>query len=165
MQSVIDTWMPQINAQPTELLKEKKAHDLICEKVSYDHGYDTKSDDMNEYNQVAYSVFCTDTTVCAGYSQAMQLLMNAAGIDCSIVTSGDHEWNIVRIQNIWYYTDLTWDDFSTEQAAIYGQGVGYKYFNRSNQAFMNDSARPVSYTHLLPSSATLPRPNTRLTGK
>lgn len=143
MQSVIDTWMPQINAQPTELLKEKKAHDLICEKVSYDPGYDTKSDDMNEYNQVAYSVFCTDTTVCAGYSQAMQLLMNAAGIDCSIVTSGDHEWNIVRIQNIWYYTDLTWDDFSTEQAAIYGQGVGYKYFNRSNQAFMNDSARLV----------------------
>lgn len=143
MQSVIDTWMPQINAQPTELLKEKKAHDLICEKVAYDPGYENQTVEMNEYNQVAYSVFCTDTTVCAGYSQAMQLLMNAAGIDCSIVTSNDHEWNIVRIQNIWYYTDLTWDDFSTEQAAEYGQNVGYKYFNRSSQTFMSDSARLV----------------------
>lgn len=138
MKAVIDNWMAQINAQPGELAKEKKAHDLICEKVVYDPGYEDSSIPMNEYNQVAYSVFCTDSTVCAGYSQAMQLLMNAAGIDCGVVTSQEHEWNIIRLNNIWYYVDLTWDDLSAEDAAYLGQGVGYLYFNRSQAQYMND---------------------------
>ncbi len=145
MQSVIDSWMPIINAQPSEQLKEKMAHDLICKKVVYDPGYEDKSIPMNEYNQVAFSVFCTDSTVCAGYSQAMQLLMNGAGIDCAVVTSLDHEWNIIRINNIWYYTDLTWNDIPESKTGIYGQDVGYMYFNRSNQMFMSDEPQLAAY--------------------
>lgn len=137
MKSVIDQWMVQINAQPDVLSKEKRAHDLICEKVIYDPGYEDPILDMNEYNQVAYSVFCTDSTVCAGYSQAMQLLCNGAGIDCAIVTSKEHEWNIIRMNNIWYYVDLTWDDLEN--------GVGYQYFNRSRAAFLSDTASHVQY--------------------
>lgn len=138
MKSVIDGWMTQINAQPDALQKEKLAHDLICQKVVYDPYYSTPH--QNEYNQVAYSVFCTDSTVCAGYSQAMQLLMNGAGIDCAIVTSEEHEWNIIRLNGCWYYVDLTWDDLSDEDAEYFGipGKVGYQYFNRSKAAYLND---------------------------
>lgn len=136
MKTVIDSWMVQINAQPTEWAKEKLAHDLICEKVVYDNAY--MSSTQNPYNQVAYSVFCTDSTVCAGYSQAMQLLMNAAGIDCAVVTSEEHEWNIIRINGTWYYLDITWDDPTESMAAKIGQNVGYQYFNRSAAQYAND---------------------------
>ncbi len=134
MQAVIDSWMTQIMAQPDDLNKEKLAHDLICEKVIYDPNYDNPG--QNPYNQVAYSVFCTDSTVCAGYSQAMQMLMNAAGIDCAVVTSRDHEWNIIRLNHTWYNTDLTWNDLPEDIAAQFGQGMCYDYFNRSSQQFL-----------------------------
>ena len=109
MFSEVNSWMSQINSQSSEVLKEKMAHDLICKNVKYDPGYEDTNIKQNEYNQSAYSVFIEKVTVCAGYSQAMQLLMNGAGIDCGVVTSDDHEWNIIKLNNTWYYVDCTWD--------------------------------------------------------
>lgn len=134
MKSVIDSWVAQINAQPDVLSKEKMAHDLICDKVDYDNNY-RNPNAANIYNQVVYSVFCTDSTVCAGYSQAMQLLMNAVGIDCSVVTSLEHEWNIIRLNNTWYYIDLTWAD---QQNVEPFNMIMYDYFNRSQAVYMDD---------------------------
>lgn len=147
MQSRIDSWVAEINKQPTELLKEKKIHDLVCEKVEYDPYYGTFKQNM--YNQTVYSVFFTDTTVCAGYAQAIQLLCNAVGIDCGIVTSELHEWNIVRLDNTWYYVDATWDDLSVREAAELGlnQEMGYKYFNRSADAYMRDEDQYSASMH------------------
>lgn len=152
IQSVIDTWLAQVAAEPTALLKEKKIHDLICEKVTYDPYYNTIK--QNKYHQTMYSVFCTDTTVCAGYSQAMQLMCNAVGIDCVSVTSLDHQWNIVRLNDNWYYVDITWNDNIADSK---GLKSAYQYFNRSRQVFMSDkpdlvaSHTPESYwTEYLP---------------
>lgn len=140
MQAVINSWMAQVRAQPTALLKEKKIHDLICEKMIYDRGYNDPGRPQNPYNQTAYSVFCTDETVCAGYSQAMSLLCNAAGIDCVAVTSEEHEWNMVRLNDAWYYVDCTWDD---NIADARGMSSAYPYFNRSRQIFMSDNRDSV----------------------
>lgn len=128
----VNSWMDQINTQPSAVLKEKKAHDLICENVTYDPGYEDPAIDMDEYNQSAYSVFMRPVTVCAGYSQAMQLLMNGAGIDCGVVTSEEHEWNIIKINNTWYYVDCTWDDCDGRD----GYQLMYGYFNRSRSQYL-----------------------------
>lgn len=135
--SVVDSWVAEINAQPSDLLKEKKAHDMICQKVIYDMNYGKSTE--NKFNQVAYSVFLTDSTVCAGYSQAMQLLCNAVGIDCGVVTSLDHEWNIVRLNNTWYYVDCTWDDIDRKQE-LDGKPCDqvYLYFNRSKDFYLSN---------------------------
>ena len=135
IESEIQNWLTQINQEEPGWAREKKIHDMICEKVIYDPYYDTIS--ANPYNQTIYSVFCTNSTVCAGYSQAMQLLCNAVGIDCGVVTSEDHEWNIVRLNGAWYYVDCTWNDDD--------DGYGYYYFNRSNQTFMSDDYMGVIY--------------------
>ncbi len=140
VQSVIDSWLPQIMEQPSDVLKEKKIHDMICANVSYDPYFNDYR--QNEYNQTIYSVFCDPrkTTVCAGYSQAMQLLCNAAGIDCGVVTSADHEWNIIRLNGIWYYVDLTWNDDTEEELGV---PYVYEYFNRSRERFMSGAPGAV----------------------
>ena len=53
-------------------IKVKMIHDLIIDKVEYNQTlYDNNfKDEDTAYSQSAYSVFCTDLTVCAGYSQA-----------------------------------------------------------------------------------------------
>ncbi|MCI8635063.1 MAG: hypothetical protein HFJ05_05630 [Eubacterium sp.] len=143
LQGIINSWMQQVNAQPTALLKEKKIHDMICEKITYDVNYNTFA--QNKYNQTIYSVFCTDTTVCAGYSQAMMLLCNAAGIDCAVVTSKEHEWNIIRLNGTWYYVDCTWDDNIADRN---GWKSAYFYFNRSHQTFMQDQNAANVRSHI-----------------
>lgn len=126
LQNKIDVWVAEIQAEKTELQKEKKAHDLICNQISYDQNY---QDDKlkNPYNQSIYSVFFTDSTVCAGYAQTMLLLMNAVGIDCGAVTGAGHEWNLIRLNDTWYYVDVTWDDLDCRA----GRALQYTYFNRS----------------------------------
>lgn len=126
MKKIIDESVAQIEKEETELDKEKAAHDLICERVVYD--YDL-SDENAMRNQTIYSVFLTDKTVCAGYSQAMQLLCNAVGIDCIAVTSETHEWNMLRVNDIWYCVDLTWNDGDDNT-------VQYLFFNRSEEKLL-----------------------------
>lgn len=128
----IEEMLARISKETNPLMKEKTAHDLICESVSYDMYYNTMA--KNEYNQTIYSVLCDErkTTVCAGYSQTMMLLMNASGIECAMSISSTHAWNMVNLdvgsgQGLcWYYTDLTWDDQP--------DGWIYNYFNRSRDA-------------------------------
>lgn len=148
MFSVVNSWMAEINSQPNELLKEKKAHDLICTNVQYDPGYANPGIKQNEYNQSAYSTFIDKVTVCAGYTQAMALLMNGAGIDCGTVTSFDHQWNIIKLNNTWYYVDLTWDDTDGKIQGHPEIQVVYNYFNRSKAFYMSDQ----DYVHHVPES-------------
>lgn len=128
IESEIRSWLAEINQEETDWAKEKKIHDMICEKVIYDPDYQTVN--ANPYSQTIYSVFCTPSTVCAGYSQTMQLLCNAVGIDCCVVTSEEHEWNIVRLNGAWYYVDCTWNDED--------DGYVYDYFNRSEEFFKSE---------------------------
>lgn len=122
----IDAMEAQIAAGTTEVEKARIAHDLICKKIKYDHDY-MKPVSKTPYHQTAYSVFCDDYTVCAGYTKAFTILMNGAGVDTLSVTSKEHAWNMICINDSWYNIDLTWDDLDGQ----YDMEVMYGYFNRS----------------------------------
>ena len=101
----IDAMEAQIAAGTTEVEKARIAHDLICKKIKYDHDY-MKPVSKTPYHQTAYSVFCDDYTVCAGYTKAFTILMNGAGVDTLSVTSKEHAWNMICINDYWYNIDL-----------------------------------------------------------
>lgn len=147
LKSTVDGMVATIQTQSDKLAMEKKAHDLITDKVAYDSDYTASANayvddedgfnnwfvpyEENHYTQSSYSVFCgTDqTTVCAGYSLAFEMLCNAAGIDSISVLSLTHAFNMVRQNGSWYYVDCTWDDGST---------VSYDYFNRTKDKLLNE---------------------------
>ena len=88
-----------------------------------------------EQGQTIKSVFVNHRSVCAGYSRAFEYLCRKAGLECVYVTgtavlnngeNGSHAWNLIRIQDQWYWCDVTWGDPVFE-----GQGEGemnYNYF-------------------------------------
>lgn len=134
VQSQVSSWQSKIDACSTDAQKVKLIHDLIIDKVEYNqtlYNNHFKNEDT-QYSQSVYSVFCTDMTVCAGYSQAFEMMCNGSGIDAVAVTSADHEWNKVRIDDSWYNVDCTWDDVSG--------GIYYYYFERSDYVFDSDPA-------------------------
>ena len=149
----IDAMEAQIAAGTTEVEKARIAHDLICKKIKYDHDY-MKPVSKTPYHQTAYSVFCDDYTVCAGYTKAFTILMNGAGVDTLSVTSKEHAWNMICINDSWYNIDLTWDDLDGQ----YDMEVMYGYFNSSTAMITgkldqnNYHQKESCYTGLLPTA-------------
>lgn len=132
----VDTWKNTVNSLSSEAEKVKMIHDLIVQKVDYNTDiYDNSFNEDTAYTQSVYSVFCMDKTVCAGYAQAFEMMCNGVGVDCIAVTSDDHEWNKVRINDSWYNVDCTWADQST---------IDYEYFERSDAVYDADLASYAS---------------------
>lgn len=132
----VDTWKNTVNSLSSEAEKVKMIHDLIVQKVDYNTDiYGNSFNEDTAYTQSVYSVFCMDKTVCAGYAQAFEMMCNGVGVDCIAVTSDDHEWNKVRINDSWYNVDCTWADQST---------IDYEYFERSDAVYDADLASYAS---------------------
>ena len=142
-----DAWEKQTAGYQTEEEKVKYIHDVIVEKVDYNDAiYDSDFNEDEQYSQSAYSVLCGDLTVCAGYAQTFAMICNGAGIDCMSVTSSDHQWNKVRINDSWYNVDCTWADQK--------DGIYYDYFERNDAAYTGNSSHSIERfwkTYLLPS--------------
>ena len=92
----------------TDYDKALALHDVVCANLAYD---DSQS---REWIHTVYGAFVNKYAVCDGYSKAYQYLLNKAGIDSHIATGagngGSHAWNLVKLGDKWYYTDVTWDD-------------------------------------------------------
>ena len=132
MKMQVDSWKEMAGQCGSDEEKVKLLHDLIINKVDYNYDfYEEGFDENTAYTQSAYSVFCMDKTVCAGYAQAFELMCNLTGIDCIAVTSKDHEWNKVRINDSWYNVDCTWADQSS--------WIDYEYFERNDAYYDSDS--------------------------
>ncbi|MBR3770296.1 MAG: leucine-rich repeat protein, partial [Lachnospiraceae bacterium] len=128
----LEFWCEEIAQYDTEEEKVKAIHDIVCNAVDYNHAAveeGINAVEHKEFTQSAYSVFCSDLTVCNGYAQAFAWLCNAFDIECFTVTSPDHAWNKVKVNDNWYNVDCTWDD---------GDGAGnfgYAYFLK-NDSYM-----------------------------
>lgn len=83
--------------------KIKAFHDYIINSTEYDKN-------ISGYSYTAYDLITTGKSICSGYSDIMAIYLNSLGIQNYKVTSENHVWNLVKIDDTWYHLDLTWDD-------------------------------------------------------
>ena len=54
-----------------------------------------------------------EAPVCEGYARSFKVLCDRSGVEC-ILEDGyagePHMWNVVKIDGVWYNTDVTWND-------------------------------------------------------
>ncbi len=91
----------------SDVEKIKAIYGYITEHVTYD--WDNLNNREYEMKYTTYAALINGTAVCQGYSSLLYRMMNEAGIDARIITSRNHAWNIVRIGNLYYNVDSTWD--------------------------------------------------------
>lgn len=104
-----------ISPDMTDLEKVKSIHDYLVLNCEYDYEA-ISSDDFEPYSY--YGVFINKKAVCSGYADAFLLLCDMAGIPalvvCGEADSGTqilpHAWNMVCLDGVWYYVDVTYDD-------------------------------------------------------
>ena len=117
----------------TDFEKIAAIHDYICDNVEYESA--EKGDNTV---RTAYGALIEGKAVCQGYSVSLYRLLLEAGIDNRIIfgkglsdtgDSGAHTWNIIELNDEYYYIDATWDD----------AGYQYQYFMVPAEAGFEDS--------------------------
>lgn len=114
--------------------KVKLIHDYLVKKITYDQSYT---------NYTAYSALIENSAVCQGYSLAAYKLLTEAGIPCRIISGtgngGDHAWNIVKVNGVWYNLDVTWDD------AVGATKILYTNFLKGTDTFYKEHVPDSEY--------------------
>lgn len=150
-QSSIEAAYANLSSSATESEKLRHVHDYVVNNVDYnkvifnDDNSLTEAEEAIYYTQSAYSALCTDLTVCAGYAEAVQLLCNGLGVDAFSVTSVDHMWNKVRVNDSWYNVDPTWADNGQTEGV--NNPVYYGYYGRSDRHYEEDT-NPNASSHI-----------------
>ena len=87
----------------------KIVHDYIIENTKYDS--DRSDKNIIKYaSNIAYGPLLEGFAICGGYTDAMAIFLDRYNIPNISITSEEHIWNGVYINNKWYHLDLTWDD-------------------------------------------------------
>jgi uncharacterized protein YchJ len=131
--------------------KIKAIHDWIIGHVEYDQG-------LTRYT--AYDAVALGEAVCQGYALLGYKMLKEAGITVLIaegtVNTGEHAWNMVKLDGVWYHLDLTWDDpvgvKAAEKEASSGKSVSskegsirYNYYLRTDEELRADHQWTKSY--------------------
>ncbi len=86
----------------------KEFHNKIIQITKYNKSY-IEGIYASSSNK-ATGVFIDGSAVCSGYADAMALLLDKIDIPNFKVSSENHIWNVVYINNKWNHIDVTWDD-------------------------------------------------------
>ena len=118
-----------IKVSMNDYQKEKAIHDYIVTHVAYDTT-------LKMYS--AYDALKSGLTVCSGYAQLAYKMLNEAGIETKIVVGTghgeNHAWNLVKLDNVWYHLDCTWDDPVPD---LKGR-ILYNYYNLNDKKMAED---------------------------
>lgn len=114
----------------TKLDRERFIHKYLLGTVRYKYNY---SEEDFECHTIV-GVFLHRQAVCDGISKAFKQLCDLARINCNLVFGDSwneyekpqkHAWNMAKIDNDWYYIDVTWNINLSERFKY----VRYDYFN------------------------------------
>lgn len=127
LEAAADACIAQIPAGADEYEKIKFVYEFIINTTEYQK--------ESQDSQNIQSVLLYHTSVCAGYAKTFQYILNRMGLFCTYITGtirngGEHGWNMVRIGDSYYYTDVTWGDpvFASQAAqADQGSNINYNY--------------------------------------
>lgn len=143
--TVVDEMLSGISISDSDYDKVKYVYTKLIETTDYDLNADN--------NQNIISVFIGKKTVCQGYACATQYLLNLLGMQSAIVSGQangqPHAWNLVSIDQEYYYVDTTWGNstFSDSSSQI-SKFINYNY--------LNITTKELLVTHQITSTFTLP---------
>jgi len=121
----------------TDLQKESAIHNYIVIHSQY-----SVAGDLDAL-ATADSVLISGIGQCQGYAEAFALLGILSGMESRVVSgaayNGDgvpvaHAWNQIKLNDIWYHVDVTWDDPVPDT----GNYVTETYINRSDEFMKKD---------------------------
>lgn len=132
-----------INNKDTVKEKIKKIHDYIINHTSYDKDRSDKKI-INYKSDNAYGVLIEGFGLCGGYTDAMTLFLEKFSIPNIKISTENHIWNYVKVDDKWYHLDLTWDDPVTDDEK---EILDHSYFLINDNELKNIEQEEHNYNH------------------
>lgn len=133
LENAVQTVLTGLPVDGNDFVKEEYFNDYLIDSVAYDDAAAASPEVAigNEHN--AYGALVEKKCVCDGFATAFMLLAERVGIESSIVfgttpESGEnefHAWNCVKIEDDWYYLDITWNDASDDTVPAIGRYINF----------------------------------------
>lgn len=126
--AVVSEMVASIPAGADDYTKVK----TIYEEIINNTQYNSAAPD----NQTMISALLNKSSVCAGYSRSMQYILNSIGVPTtvvegvSLITGEQHAWNLCKLEDGYYYVDVTWGDASyvnNGRNGASGEQLNYDY--------------------------------------
>ena len=142
----ISSYESALNGKTTLYQKALALHDALVRRTEYAFYSGTDEDVSESWAHDITGAIEKNSVVCEGYSRAYELLVNYYGGDCSYAHgigytgdgSGNHAWNIVRLDNAkYYFVDATWDDPISNYSGAGGL-LTHNYFAVGTKSFYKD---------------------------
>ena len=145
--------------QVDRIIAKAKQYNTVFEQVLFVHDYIVDNTDyvLNAPNCYdAYGCIVDHRAVCSGYSKAFQLILCCMGYKCGKVSGSDikkgsvhdsHAWNYIKLDDDYYYVDVTWDD-PVSQNAVATSNKTYEYFCITTEELLK--------THIISSDQFVP---------
>lgn len=92
----------------TDREKISLIHNYIINHSTYDDNAVNKNSPYDSTS--AYGNLIQGYSICSGYSDAMALFLDKINVPNIKISSSNHIWNLVYVENQWLHLDLTWDD-------------------------------------------------------
>lgn len=143
MNQKLDEYYNLVKDVDDELKKYLLIHSKMIREAHYDYSYLS-----NPKAHTVYSFFTTGGTTCQGYANALKLIGDKVGLEVAYCfnRSSDvgHIWNYIKINDKWYHTDVTWDDYNASLTdgthnTENDQGAFHIYFLCSENTFSLNS--------------------------
>lgn len=134
--------------------KEKAVYDWLVANVGQDTGLLTVIPTSEEDSDNPYGVLKYHDAVCVGYATTFRLFMEMMDIECMVVHNTEmyHTWNLVKLDDGWYHTDVYSDSETgnyanfnmTDEIAADGHDWNRDFFPAADgfkycYAFMNEN--------------------------
>ncbi len=107
----------------TDIEKIEYVYNWIGDNTKYDFAFTYSSK-----NQSAYNSLVKGGGVCASFAKTSQIIFQNIGIESWVVMSYDHMWNVIKLNDKYYFFD------STVASAIRKDGLGY--YNGLNSSYL-----------------------------
>lgn len=102
-----------LSADMSEREKAFALYSYLTTRVTYDQRYYTNMAQMPYQSRTALGALRDETAICGGFSNAVQILFEKAGIPCYNVSGSsmgeNHMWNIAFLDGQWLWFDATVD--------------------------------------------------------
>ena len=127
-----------------DYIVELYLHDALLSLCTYDQ---TATESATQYPNAysAYGALVEGKAVCEGYAKAMQWLLTSVSIPATVIRGYSttnhtaHMWNLVEINNEYYYLDPTWNDHD----------------KRPHYAYFNITSTDLQRTHTIDAGTTV----------